>query len=57
MLDNIRKFISDIFHHIRHMCHRTHCESDCGIAACQCEHEVALSISCLRNGLPLPAVV
>ena len=32
MLNNIRKFISDIFHHIRHMFHRTHCESDCGVA-------------------------
>ena len=45
MLNNIRKFISDMFHHIRHMFHHTHCESDCGIAACQCENEVGSSTS------------
>ena len=46
MFANIRKFISNIFHNIRLIFHQTHCESDGGLVACECDnHAVSTSSS------------
>ena len=46
MFANIRKFISNIFHNIRLVFHKTHCESDCGLVGCECDnHAVSTSSS------------
>ena len=45
MLNDIRNFIIDILQQIRLIFHHTHCESNCGVAACECDNSVGSSSS------------